>query len=195
MDVCMCVSVKRVCACVWMGVCVKQVCVWEGVCEWIRRREGETVRLTGEYVLEEEWMTDICISFWMWNHWIIQFTFKQNGVIVYLFLWIDLLSFSLKTLCLSKSQTHTHLLTRTYCSTLVLSNSHMKYQTHPPSIHKYTHTSSHAHTLLLLNSKRCFTFFVRARYDWMKGFSNYPSSYLIIWHFFVFFGFLPDPWR
>ena len=26
--------------------------------------ERETVRLTGECVLEEEWMTDICISFW-----------------------------------------------------------------------------------------------------------------------------------
>ena len=29
----------------------------------MRRRERETVRLTGECVLEEEWMTDICISF------------------------------------------------------------------------------------------------------------------------------------
>ena len=48
----------------------------ESVSEWIRRREGETVRLTGECVLEEEWMTDICISFGMWNHWIFQFTFK-----------------------------------------------------------------------------------------------------------------------
>ena len=28
-------------------------------------REGETVRLTGECALEEEWMTDICISFGM----------------------------------------------------------------------------------------------------------------------------------
>ena len=36
----------------------------ESVSEWIWRREGETVRLTGECVLEEEWMTDICISFW-----------------------------------------------------------------------------------------------------------------------------------
>ena len=31
----------------------------ESVSEWIRRREGESVRLTGECVLEEEWMTDI----------------------------------------------------------------------------------------------------------------------------------------
>ena len=31
----------------------------------IKSREGETVRLTGECVLEEEWMTDICISFGM----------------------------------------------------------------------------------------------------------------------------------
>ena len=32
--------------------------------ERIRRREGETVRLTGKCVLEEEWMTDICNFFW-----------------------------------------------------------------------------------------------------------------------------------
>ena len=58
--------------------------IWkiECVSEWIRRREGETVRLTGECVLEEEWVTDICISFGMWNHWIFQFTFKQNRVCV-----------------------------------------------------------------------------------------------------------------
>ena len=37
----------------------------ESVREWIRRRERETVRLARECVLEEEWMTDICISFEM----------------------------------------------------------------------------------------------------------------------------------
>ena len=66
----------------------------ESESEWIRRREGETVRLTGECVLEEEWMTDICISFGMWNHWKFQFIFKQNRVcvlIVYLLFWMDLL--------------------------------------------------------------------------------------------------------
>ena len=52
----------------------------ESESEWIRRREGETMRLTGECVLEEEWMTDICISFGMWNHWTFQYTFKQNDV-------------------------------------------------------------------------------------------------------------------
>ena len=65
--------------------------------EWIRRREGETVRLTGECVLEEEWMTDICISFGMWNHWIFQFTFKQDMVYIfidYLLLeWIFIICF------------------------------------------------------------------------------------------------------
>ena len=40
------------------------------------------MRLTGECVLEEEWMTDICISFGMRNHWTFQFIFKQNFVCV-----------------------------------------------------------------------------------------------------------------
>ena len=58
----------------WRSWCDCQKCEmresWkiESVSEWIRRREGETVRLTGECVLEEEWMTDICISFGMWNN-------------------------------------------------------------------------------------------------------------------------------
>ena len=38
--------------------------------EWIRRREGKTVRQTGECVLVEEWMTDICNSI----------TFTEGGV-------------------------------------------------------------------------------------------------------------------
>ena len=60
----------------WRSWCDCQRCEirerWkiERVSERIRRREGETVRLTGECVLEEEWITDIFISFGMWNHWI-----------------------------------------------------------------------------------------------------------------------------
>ena len=40
------------------------------------------MRLTGECVLEEEWMADIFISFWMRNHWIFQTTFKQIVVCI-----------------------------------------------------------------------------------------------------------------
>ena len=88
----------------WMPMMWDEIDRWkiESVREWIRRREVETVRLTGECVLDEEWMTDICISFGMWNHWTFQFTFKQNEVcvrIIYLLFWMDLLSFSLKSLC------------------------------------------------------------------------------------------------
>ena len=38
---------------------------WKLENEWIRRREGGAVRLTGECVLEEQWMTDVCVSFGM----------------------------------------------------------------------------------------------------------------------------------
>ena len=69
-------GVLSVCGHFWMEELMWQPKLWDErerwkivrVCEWSRRREGETVRLTGECVLEEEWMTDICISFGIWNH-------------------------------------------------------------------------------------------------------------------------------
>ena len=64
----------------------------ESVSEYIKRREGETVRLTGECVLEEEWMTDICISFGMWNHWIINLPSNRRRYVssffIFSFGWI-----------------------------------------------------------------------------------------------------------
>ena len=92
-------DILNVCGHFWMEELIWLWKMWdererwkiESVSESIRRREGETVRLTGECVLEEEWMPDICISFGMWDHWIFQFTFKQNDVyvlIVYL-LFLD----------------------------------------------------------------------------------------------------------
>ena len=56
----------------------------------MRRRERETVRLTGECVLEEEWMTDICISIWDVKSLDIsnQFTFKtEQSMDVYILLY------------------------------------------------------------------------------------------------------------
>ena len=52
------------------------------------------MKLTGECVLEEEWMTDICISFWDVKSLDISI-YLQIGLcklfIVYLLLWMELL--------------------------------------------------------------------------------------------------------
>ena len=67
-------DILSVCGHFWMQELMWLPKMWElkkkSESKWIRRREGETVRLTGECELEEEWMTDICISFGMWNNWI-----------------------------------------------------------------------------------------------------------------------------
>ena len=97
----------NVCICFWMEGLMWLPKMWderkrwkiESVGEWIRRREGETVRLTGECVLEEEWMTDICISFGMWNRWI-YFNLPSNRTMYVspffiVYFWMDLSFFNL----------------------------------------------------------------------------------------------------
>ena len=77
---------------------------------WVSELGEERERLTGECVLEEEWVTDIWISFVMWNHWIFWFTLKQCEVwvlIVYRLFWMDLL-FILLLFFTGFTHTHSH---------------------------------------------------------------------------------------